>query len=92
MSGISIPARGRRKSAFCHWIEEWTQTGCYCLGADLEQIEGEKMLVDLARLEADGGGRRSVGMDHNGQGAYHRLVYCRMFLPLSATSNGCGQR
>ncbi|KAK5819408.1 hypothetical protein PVK06_024407 [Gossypium arboreum] len=48
--------------------------------------------IKRALPEGDSGGRRRIGMDLNGRGAYHRLVYYRMLLLPSATSNECGQR
>ncbi|PPD91035.1 hypothetical protein GOBAR_DD12018 [Gossypium barbadense] len=48
--------------------------------------------INVKMPEGDGGGRRRIGMDRNGRGTYHRLVYYRILLPPFATSNGYGQR
>ncbi|PPD79687.1 hypothetical protein GOBAR_DD23377 [Gossypium barbadense] len=53
---------------------------------------GHELDAIVLEPKGDGGGRRRIGMDLNGQGAYHRLVYYQMLMPPSTTSNGCGQR
>ncbi|PPD77604.1 hypothetical protein GOBAR_DD25469 [Gossypium barbadense] len=62
----------------------------------LERNEGKLMvnrwwwILPKSRSKGDGGGRWRIGMGLNSQGAYYWLVYYRILLPPSTTSNRCG--